>query len=181
MSRHVSGIHRALSNSKLSIRKAKVTWKTPGCQGQQTDWAAALWPRGTIGEAELCAHFLSSPRSLAACNVNYPSRKQTSKPISLPKVTPEVRRRLGQPFSPALLAEGRRHTPDPCPHHCWQRLHNKIKHMSKNHLRDELFSSAISQLKMRQSEAFQHSWIFLFPFAFALFFFIITLIRQTGK
>jgi len=57
-----------------------------------------LWPRGTIGKAELCANFVSSPRSLAACNVNYPLRKQTSKPISLPKVTPEGTRRLGQSF-----------------------------------------------------------------------------------
>lgn len=96
---HVSGIHRAPSSSELSIKKARSHLKDPA-----SDKVSKL-PRGTIWEAELCALFLSSPRSLAAGGVNYPLRKQTSKPTSLPKVTPEGTERLGQPFS--LL--------------CWQR------------------------------------------------------------
>lgn len=49
------------------------------------------WPKGTIWKAELCTNFFSSPRSFAACKVNYPLGKQTSKAISLPKVTSEDR------------------------------------------------------------------------------------------
>lgn len=72
--KEVSGKQKSLE--RLSLAKVIKLPKLP------------QWPKGTIWEAELCTNLLSSPRSFAACNVNYPLGKQTSKSISLPKVTP---------------------------------------------------------------------------------------------